>query len=290
MNSTVTGATVSGNFYSASGASAAFNALFPPGMSVSLIDSSGLSTFSGADSLTASNVSVTVSGSAVADGSSGGNSITTVKPASVFAAPGDTITSAAATTVWGAGSGTTTFSLTGADDSVTGGAGYITGSASGANSTLIGGTGGGAFTVGGSGSLAVAGQAPGTTNITLTETTGGSEIATNPGTNQGTLIATLSPTGADTVIGGGGASTITGGGGDDVFGFVTGHAGGSETILNFTTSDTFAFSSGYGANPIQTETYTAGANGAGADVITLTDGTTITIEGQFLHSIFGKTS
>ena len=289
MTATVTGATVPTNFSSASGSSAAYSALFPPGTPVNLITSSGVSTLSGADSLTASNVSVTVSGSAVADSSAGGNSITTVNPASVFAAPGDTITSAAATTIWGADSGVTTFSLNGAGSSVTGGVGYISGVASGANSTLVGGSGGGAFTIGGggTGSLAVAGTGTSVTNVTLAETTGGAEIATNPGTDPGTLIATLSSTGADSVIGGGGSSTITGGGGDDVFGFVNGHAGGTETILNFTTSDTFAFG-GYGSNPIQTETYTGGANGAGTDVIKLTDGTVITVEGQFSQSLFGK--
>jgi hypothetical protein len=290
MSSTVSGATIPINFSNATGAQTWFDEAWAAASSINPISLDGVSTLTGGDVLINSNLAVTVSGSLVDDKSSGNNSITTVNPANVWAQPGDTITSAAATTIWGASSGTTTFSLTGAGDSVTGGSGYIVGSSSGANSTLIGGTGGGAFTVGGSGSLAVAGQAPGTTNITLTETSGGSEIDTNPGTDQGTLIATLSATGADTVIGGGGASTITGGSGDDVFGFVSGHAGGSETILNFTTSDNFAFSSGYGANPIQTETYAAGANGAGTDVITLSDGTVITVEGQFSHSIFGKDS
>jgi Ca2+-binding RTX toxin-like protein len=219
----------------------------------------------------------------VADSSSGNNAITTVNPASVFLQPGDTISSAAATTVYGGGSGTATFALTGANSSVTGGAGYISGAASGANTTLIGGTGGGSFTVGGgaSGSLAVAGQSPGTTNITLAETTGGAEVATNPLGNSGTLVATLSSAGADTVVGGGGASTIHGGGGNDVFAFVNGHAGGTEVITGFTTSDTFAFGGyGYSATNVPTETVTGGN-----DMITLTDGTQITLVG-IDHKVF----
>jgi Ca2+-binding RTX toxin-like protein len=91
--------------------------------------------------------------------------------------------------------------------------------------------------------------------------------------NSGTLVATLSATGADTVVGGSGHASITGGGGHDVFAFVAGHGGGTETISGFTTSDTFAFSSSYGytaATPPPEQVVN------GNDVITLTDGTEIT--------------
>jgi hypothetical protein len=158
----------------------------------------------------------------------------------------------------------------------------VVGVASGANTTLVGGSGtANALTVGGSGSLAVAGASPGVTNITLDETSGGSTIATNPLGNSGTLVATLSSSGADTVLGGGGASTITGGGGNDVFAFVNGHAGGTEFISNFTTSDNFAFGGyGYSATNLPTENVVGGN-----DVITLTDGTVITLVG-IDHKIF----
>jgi Ca2+-binding RTX toxin-like protein len=198
-----------------------------------------------------------------------------MNPASVFAQGGDTVSSTAATTVLGGDSGTTTFALSGSNSSVTGGAGYLAGSASSANSTLVGGTGGGSLTVGGggTGSLVVAGQGTGTTTVTLAETTGGAEVATNPLGDAGTLVATLSSTGADSVVGGGGASTITGGGGHDVFDFVNGHAGGTEVIIGYTASDNIAFGGyGYSATNLPTENL-VGSN----DVITLSDGTVITL-------------
>jgi hypothetical protein len=281
---TISGATVPVNF-SAGGSGAAFTAFFGAGTASTFVSGGAgtpvTSTVTGAVTLGTSNSTYTLSASAVDDTTGGGNSITTLNPSTVFAAPGDTIASAAATTIFGASSGTTTFSLQGSESSVTGGAGYITGTASGANSTLVGGTGGGAFTVSGTGSLAVAGQSPGTTTITLAETTGGATVATNPLGNSGNLVATLSANGADTVVGGGGASTIAGGGGDDVFAFVNGHAGGTEIITNFTASDNFAFGGyGYSATNAPTETVTAGS-----DVITLTDGTVITLVGVD-HKLF----
>ena len=295
MTTTVTGATLPTNFSGASGASAAYFAAFGPGTLVNTISQSGVYSSTGPDSLTGGPVSVTVSGSAISDGSAGGNTITTLTPATIFAAPNDTIDSAAATTLFGASGGTTTFALSGADSSITGGAGYISGIASGANTTLVGGTGGAAFTVGGSGSLAVAGTS-GTTTVTLAETAGGAQVSVNPdgtvpGGMTGTLIATLSPTGADTVIGGFGSVSVQGGGGDDVFAFVQGAAGsapGHETISGFTSSDNFAFASSYGANPIKSEVFTADTSTTGTDVITLSDNTTITVIGNLTHSIFGK--
>jgi serralysin len=176
----------------------------------------------------------------------------------------------------------------GANSSIVGGAGDIAATASGANTTLIGGSGTSNFTVSGAGSIAVSGPGPGTTNISLTDT-GGAEVATNPLGNSGTLVASLSATGADTVVGGSGHSSITGGGGHDVFAFVAGHGGGTETISGFTSSDTFAFSSAYGyslTNPPPEQVV------AGNDVITLTDGTeitTITLVG-INHTLFSKDS
>jgi hypothetical protein len=280
---TVSGAIIPTNFSNASGAQTAFLSAFA-GMTPINVALGGTNTLPGGDVLTNTNLNVTLSGGAVDDESAGNNAITTVNTASIFANSGDTITSGAATTILGSNTGTTTFSLTGANDSVTGGSGYIMGTASGANSTLIGGSGGGSFTVGagGNGSLAVAGQAPGTTSITLAESTGGAEVATNPGTNPGTLVAKLSATGADTVVGGGGASTIYGGGGTDVFAFVNGHAGGTELIYNFTASDNFAFG-GYGSlgGAIASESVSGSS-----DVITLSDKTVITLVG-YDHTVFG---
>ena len=84
------------------------------------------------------------------------------------------------------------------------------------------------------------------------------------------------------MIGGGGNSTITAGGGADVFGFVNGHAGGFETISGFNSKDNFAFG-GYeslgGAIKTEAVATTIDPAAGGSDVITLTDGTVITLYG-----------
>ena len=188
-------------------------------------------------------------------------SLSLLSPSSeIFAAPGDTVTATESRhpirlvfPVW---LRRNSFISTGANSSIVGAPGMSVQRLQAQNTTLIGGTGTNNFVVSGSGSDAVAGPSPGVTNVTLTGA-GGAQIATNPNGNSGTLVAQLSATGADSVIGGGGASTITAGGGSDVFGFVDGHAGGTELITNFTSNDKFAFG-GYGANPIQSEVYTAG--------------------------------
>jgi hypothetical protein len=81
--------------------------------------------------------------------------------------------------------------------------------------------------------------------------------------------------GASSMIGGSGASTVMGGTGDNVFGFVKGHAGGSETIYNFSGQDNLAFQGyGYSADLVPVETIVDGN-----DVMTLNDGTLITFVG-----------
>ena len=131
----------------------------------------------------------------------------------------------------------------------------------------------------GANSLAVAGSA-GITGINESGSTGAETIATSPLGNSGTMVAILG-SGADSVLGGSGASTITGGSGSDVFAFIKGHAGGSEVIIGFTASDNLAFA-GYGYTGASLPVETVGAFG---DVITLTDGTTITLAG-YTHKIF----
>jgi hypothetical protein len=94
------------------------------------------------------------------------------------------------------------------------------------------------------------------------------------------------------VIGGGGASSITGGtAGNDVFGFVNGYGGGTETISDFVYGDKLVFgtpdsSSGsvtfgnwIGAVTSQAVDTTIDPSAGGSDVIKLADGTRITIEG-----------
>ena len=278
--STVAGGSVAQQFTGS--AAAALNSFFSSGTPFTVLPpTSGAFTASGPVVVAAPNLALTLSGAtAVADTSTGGTSITTTTPSAVFAAPNDTITSAAATTLFGAsGGGIDHFSISGANSSITGGTGSIVGTASGSNSTLVGGTGISIFNVTGPNSLAVAGSA-GVTGINEQASTGPETIATNPLGNSGTLVAILG-SGADTVIGGSGASTITGGSGNDVFAFIKGHAGGSEVIIGFNASDNLAFAGyGYTATNLPTE-----AVGSIGDVITLNDGTTITLAGVD-HKIF----
>lgn len=281
--STIPGSSVPNYWTGTSGATPVFDQYFATAGSVTLV-TSGVSTVSGPLAITGANGADTIAASQSVDISSGGNSITLQNPATFFAAPNDTISSAAAATIFGAASGTVNFSLSGADSSVTGGQGSTVGIASGANTTLVGGSGNSLFTVTGANSLAVAGPGPGVTGIDESGSTGPETIATNPLGNSGTLVAFLG-SGADSVIGGGGASTIVGGSGNDVFGFVDGHAGGSEVILNYTSSDNLAFS-GYGYSSDNVPTETIGTfNGEASDIMTLSDGTKITFVG-IDHKLF----
>lgn len=257
-----------------------FNDFLSGSTTYTVFSGSGVSTVTGPVVLSSTNSAVTASGaSAVADTTAGGNAITTQTSMSVYAAPNDTVSSAAATTLLGANGGVTGFSLDGSGSSVTGGSGGIVGTVSGANSTLVGGTGTSIYHVTGANTLAVAGSA-GITGIDDSQSTGPETIATNPLGNSGTLVAILG-SGADSVIGGGGASTITAGSGNDAFLFVKGHAGGSEVIIGFTASDNFGFA-GYGYTATNLPVESIGSLG---DVITLNDGTTITLAG-FYHKLF----
>jgi serralysin len=281
---TVNGANIPNNWTLTSGATAVFDQFFATASSVTLFSATGMASTPGALAITSSNGADTISASSIADISSGGNSITTVGQSIVFAGPNDTITSAAASTIFGGATGVSHFAVSGADSSIVGGVGGFVGSASGANSTLVGGSGNSIFTVTGANSLAVSGPGPGVTGINEAGSTGAEVIATNPLGNSGTLVATLG-SGADTVIGGSGASTINGGSGNDVFGFIKGHAGGSEVIFNFTAKDNLAFGGyGYSATDLPAE-HVAAFIGVTSDVITLNDGTTITLVG-IDHKLF----
>jgi hypothetical protein len=81
--------------------------------------------------------------------------------------------------------------------------------------------------------------------------------------------------GAATISGGSCASTITTGSGTGIFKCVSGHDGGSEKVLNFNAIyDSIAFSGYDSALPIASETVKNRA-----DIITLTDGTSIDFVG-----------
>jgi len=271
---TVNGGSVPNQWTGTAGASQAFFNFFNSTKTASLIMASGDSTATGSVVIGASNLTVTVSGAALADTSSGSNKIDSLNPSTIFAAPNDTISSAAATTLFGASSGVTNFSFSGADSSITGGAGGMSGVSTGANSTLVGGTGGAQFTVTGANSTAVAGPGPGITGIDETASTGPELISENPGATAGTLVATLG-SGADTVLGGGGFSYIQAGTGPDVFGFINGTTGGTEIINGFNPADTLVFA-GYSAPPTEDITSFLGVT---TDIVTLSDNTKIYLLG-----------
>jgi hypothetical protein len=276
--STISGATVAQQF--TGGAATVLNSFFNSSTTFTVFSEAGVSTVSGPAVISASNTALTISGATVvADTSAGGNSITSTTSTAIIAAPNDTISASGASTIFGASSGVTRFTASGAGSSITGGAGGFVGTVSGANSTLVGGTGVSIVSVTGANSLAVTGS-HGITGFNESGTTGAETIATNPLGNSGTLIAILG-SGADSVLGGGGASTITAGAGHDVFAFIKGHAGGSEVIIGFNADDNLAFA-GYGYTGSELPTEAVGGLG---DVISLSDGTTITLAG-FDHKIF----
>jgi parallel beta-helix repeat protein len=248
----------------------------PPAIAALLQGS--FTTFSGSGSLGGGTVVVQTGGgsvtagtstTAVADASSGSNVVNTSTSVVVAAAPGDTVSASGSVTLLGAGSGQVTFTSSGANSSVLGGAGAIVGTSSGANTTLIGGSGVSLFSVTGANSLVVAGPS-GTTGVDMSQSTGPETVATNPNGGNANLVAFLG-SGADSVIGGGGASTVRAGSGADVFGFVKGHAGGTEVITGFNAQDNLAFS-GYASGPTE---QVVGGN----DVMTLSDGSVITFVG-----------
>ncbi|WP_459677997.1 hypothetical protein [Acidisoma sp. 7E03] len=279
---TLSGGVSPANHSDASGAATSFNSYYGLGSTYESLTASGSDSVSGPLVIGQSNLAVTVSGASAIDDATatGSNSISVDTPSVVFASQNDTISAAsAATTLFGAATGTTTFALGGQNSSATGGSGSFSGMSSGANSTLVGGTGVSLMTMTGANSLGVAGQA-GTTGIDASASSGPLTIATNPLGNTGTLVAILG-SGADTVVGGSGASTVTAGTGSDVFTFIKGHGGGTEYIIGFNAKDNLAFAGyGYSATNLPTETVTSLG-----DTITLNDGTQITLAG-IDHKIF----
>jgi hypothetical protein len=279
---TISGGQLPTNYSDASGAAPAFNSYYGLGTSFETVLMSGADSVTGPLVIGQSNLAIAVSGATSIDDAvlSGHNAITTTTPTVVFASQNDTISAAsAATTVFGSSTGTTSFSLGGAESSATGGSGSFVGLSTGANSTLVGGMGVSLMSVTGANSLAVAGKA-GVTGIDASASTGPITIATNPLGNSGTLVAILG-SGADTVIGGSGASTITAGTGSDVFTFIAGHSGGTEYIIGFNAKDNLAFGGyGYTAGSLPTENVTTAG-----DKLTLSDGTQIVFAG-IDHKLF----
>ena len=306
---TINGASVPSTFTTALG-NAAFTAVFNQTAIVSEIYGSGSasytvggsSSYPAATGITGSGLSVAVTGatSIAITGSSDSVFASGATPYTAFLSTGSVLGQGSGSSTVYAGTGSSTIAGgTGSttvvggsgsllfiggssnNDSVTAGSGSTTiDGASVSNSTLVGGSGVTTIVLTGSstGDLVVGGA--GITLIDASATTGAFEIATNPLGNSGSLIATLG-SGSDSVIGGSGNSVIQAGSGNDVFGFVRGHAGGAETILGFNSHDNLAFG-GYNYSLTSPPTETIAAVG---DVITLSDGTTITLAG-IDHKIF----
>ncbi|HEX3983511.1 MAG TPA: hypothetical protein VHX12_07450, partial [Acidisoma sp.] len=185
----------------------------------------------------------------------------------------------------GGGDGGTLDFTGGTGAATVGGAGFgavtLQGGSGPGSSLLIGGSGN-SLEIGTSADIGYTAFVAGEGNSTLLGGTGTQpqQYFTNPLGNTGTAVITMN-SGASTLIGGSGASTVTGGSGADVFGFVKGHAGGSETIYNFDSRDNLAFGGyGYTATNLPTETVMDGN-----DVMTLTDGTVVTFIG-IDHKLF----
>jgi Ca2+-binding RTX toxin-like protein len=177
--------------------------------------------------------------------------------------------------------------------SVVGGTGNTTmyGATSDANSVLIGGSGNNTL-VGGMGASTLVGGAGNALEFTsgagpalLVGAAGTSAINGTGGSGAETVLVVGGKTvvalnaAADTVVGGAGASTVVGGAGTDVYGFIKGHAGGTELIGSLKSTDSIVFG-GYGSTPIVSE-----AIQNGSDVIALNDGTVVTFEG-IEHKVF----
>jgi Ca2+-binding RTX toxin-like protein len=144
------------------------------------------------------------------------------------------------------------------------------------NTTLVGGAGPSYEFANGSGATTMIGGSAVDIMVGVTGT--GTELFK---TGSGTALIGLN-TAADTVIGGSGASTVIGGPGTgvDTYAFVKGQAGGTELITAFKVgTDALIFTPDYGSKPIASENITKLSGWGTSDVITLTDGTTITLVG-----------
>jgi Ca2+-binding RTX toxin-like protein len=223
----------------------------------------------GSDTITASSGSNTVigggSGPVVVNGSAGGN---------LYFVGG-----AGAVSVTGGTGNSTLFGGTGsASTFLAGGAG---------NNMLVGGSGTGSSTIGGGhndvefarGSGPITLIAGSGTSLMVGVTGTGIELfSTNPLGNSGNALIGLNGA-SDTVVGGSGSSTVLGGTGIDTYSFLSGHAGGTETIYGLKQGDKIIFGN-YAGNAIASE-----AVSNGTDVIKLTDGTTINLVG-ITHTLF----
>jgi Ca2+-binding RTX toxin-like protein len=221
----------------------------------------------------------------------------------IWAGGADTIEAGTGSTTIGGGVGGVTVAGGTGNLGFYGGAGAVSVVAGQAGSaTIFGSTNGTSFLAGGSGNNTLVGGtgsaesilfggnnatewAEGTGTVEMIAGSGVTQMAGQSGsgdeimyTQHGTAIMALNNA-ADSVFGGEGAATVTGGAGKDIYGFIAGYTGGTETIIGLKASDVITFG-GYGADPIASESVVDGS-----DLIVLNDGTRITIAG-IDHKIF----
>lgn len=256
------------------GLSAALGGLTMPIVSVNAGDAG---TVPGAIALAGPGLNATVNSASLVIDPFGDSSITLkINEATLFAGLRDTIAAGSnGNKIYGSDYDSTRVNVIGDRNEVHGGDGLLFSSVSGSHNIVITGAGSGAVkvTAGDNDNLLVAGR-DGLAIFDLSQSTGAETIASNPLGNSGKMFVTLGA-GADTVIAGSGDSTVRGGTGPDVFAVVAGHAGGTLTIYDFKSSDTIVFDGyNYSAKNLPSETVASGS-----DVITLVDGTKITLVG-----------
>jgi len=135
---------------------------------------------------------------------------------------------------------------------------------------LVGGTAGNNSIAGGTGHATLYGA--GNNDVLLAQGSAGQVLHAGKGNE--TLNASAS-SGADTLYGGTGHTTITGGAGSDVFAFIKGQSGGTDLIVNFNSAEKIALQ-GYGAGEAA-HAFATSTVASGATLVTLTDGTQITL-------------
>jgi Ca2+-binding RTX toxin-like protein len=174
-----------------------------------------------------------------------------------------------------AGTGTAVFQGGSGTNLIQGGSGASTLVAGTGASTLVGGSGTTVEFAAASAPVTMIGGA-GATTINGTTGTGAEQVFTS----QGQALIALNGA-ADTLVGGSGAASVLGGSAADIYGFINGHAGGSEIIVGLKATDVISFG-GYGGDPITSEGVLNGS-----DLLTLSDGTNILLQG-IDHKVFNN--
>jgi Ca2+-binding RTX toxin-like protein len=212
----------------------------------------------------------------------------------IYATGSDTINAGAGHTTVIGGADAVTVSNSGGNLYFVGGAGAVSIGGGSTDATLFGGTGTANSVLTGGVNVSEVAQGSGAT--TMIAGSGNSTLFGANSTGSETYLTSSVPgataaitlgSGSNSVVGGGGASTIwagtstvAGSGGSDVFNFVNGQAGGSETIYGLAFAKSFNFTFAGYSDPVASEKVVGGS-----DVITLSDNTVVTLVGVD-HKVF----